>query len=145
MALSSTKKRSTQTVRALHVDTTQAATSLSRHQPLQVEAYAIALAQGARAVGLGACSGDDGGTLAVVGDGDVLAGGDVVVKIPNKTNNNNKPAATTTTTTTTTATTAVGVAGGSGGPGVPPFCPIPAVKARLVAASAPPCSCHLRN
>ena len=104
--------------------TTQAATT---RQPVQVEAYASALAQGARAL---SASGHAAAMAAVV-TGDVLAGGGVVVKIPKK-----KPAATTTTTTTVTTTTAPAVVAGSGS--VPPFCPIP-VKARLaVAASTPP-------
>ena len=112
-------------VEAIHTQTTQALVegtqaAATARQPLQVEAYASALSQGARAL---SASGHSAAMAAVVG-GEVSVAGNVV-KIPKKTNANN-PAATTTTATTTTA--AGGVA--------PPFCPIP-VKARVVVASVP--------
>ena len=91
----------TQTARALVVDTVTTFQSMEQQpsatrQPLQVEAYASALAQGARAL---SASGHAAAMVAVVGD--VLAGD--VVKIQKKT----KSAGGATTTTTTTTTTQV--------------------------------------
>ena len=113
----------TQTALALG-DTAQAAATAAR-KPLQVEAYASALSQGARAL---SASGHAAAMAAVVGDVSPKDN-NTVVKIPKK-----KSAATTTTTTTSTTTTAT--AAGSGV--VPPlFCPIP-VKARVVVAASTP-------
>ena len=104
----------TQTTQALVESTPQAATA---RPPLQVEAYASALSQGARVL---SASGHAAAMAAVVGKGD-----NAMVKIPKKTvisTITNKPAA-----AITTATVAAGVP--------PLFCPIP-VKARRVVVAA---------
>ena len=116
----SSNHRDVAAVEAIHTQTTQALfegtqAAATVRPPLQVEAYASALSQGARALSA------SGHTAAMAA---VLVGGDVVVKIPKK-----KSSAATTTTTTTTA-----VAASSSGV-APLFCPIP-VKARVVVAAS---------